>query len=427
MASVSKGSDIIPSHHLHLNSHQKHDEAYIDSMASHKLSNNHTFSYLEICQRCNNMTIEQMAKQGFYPFFVQRHHVGFIHPTFRKFLEKHFPQEWAYFNTVESKRFHAIIESLDLLFDKRIYLDADIGSSSDKATLFFESLFINIKKWVDKNPDACNEEASGIAEDHYPILKPLQGWREEKYGVYADPLRPAFSIQMESTLIQSMRSGKNVSLSPLLFQIERSAISLLGVVGYGVHANGVVIPSTYSKDHGEYDDKKCLDRFILLQESKRTHWKMWIAKRSASKFTWPCKLDQLSAGGLSANYTPHSTLVKECWEEAGLDPDYTMEHAVPVGTISYCQSSHSAVTPKIQFIYDLFLDEDFVPKALDGEVHEFHLWTIDEVLRHVKLGEFKPNCALVILNFCIRHGIIRWDNEPEYHRILAAMHTTLPF
>jgi len=56
-----------------------------------------------------------------------------------------------------------------------------------------------------------------------------------------------------------------------------------------------------------------------------------------------------------------------------------MAYAVSVGTISYCRTSHLGIAPKIQFIYDLFLPNDFVPRPVDGEVGEFYLWTIDEV------------------------------------------------
>jgi 8-oxo-dGTP pyrophosphatase MutT (NUDIX family) len=325
------------------------------------------------------------------------------------FLALHFADTASAIEKVPKDKFHAPISYLDRLFSERLYLSPAMSSCSDITTDFFDKLFTNLRHFV---------QITDKVDKDWPILVPLKGWREEKYGVYVDPLSPGFST-----------GANNGSHSTLLFQVERSAVSLLGVVGYGVHANGAVLPAssmdseaTASRD-GVFD----IAKFIRSQDKKSKQWRMWIARRSDTKFTYPGMLDQLSAGGLSINYSPHSTLVKECWEEAGLDPDYTMTHAVPAGTISYCQTSHGGVTPKIQFIYDLFLPEDFVPKAMDGEVCEFYLWTIEEILSRIKNGEFKPNSAMTIIHFCVRHGIIRPDNERDYHRIMAAMHAPLPF
>jgi len=68
---------------------------------------------------------------------------------------------------------------------------------------------------------------------------------------------------------------------------------------------------------------------------------------------------------------------------------------------------------------DIELPEDFVPVPQDGEVEEFMLLPIPEVID--RLGEFKPNCAVIVVHFLIRHGLVTPDTEPDYLAIVKAM------
>ena len=62
-----------------------------------------------------------------------------------------------------------------------------------------------------------------------------------------------------------------------------------------------------------------------------------------------------------------------------------------------------------------------VPPAQDGEVEAFELKPIGEVARLVsETQEFKPNCALVIIDFMIRHGVIT-PEQPGYAKLVANM------
>lgn len=250
--------------------------------------------YLFVCQLCNNMDIIELSKQSFYPFIVHKYHIGFIHPMFMQFLEEHFAKDRNYFKELEKNDIEVQFPRISRYFDKGIILSQEAGSSSEQITKFFDDLFRRIKKWVDQN-----SSGSKIDTAKYLILTPLMGWREEKYGVYADPLLPGFSPYG----------------SPLLFQIERSAVSLLGVTGYGVHANGIVVDPSKSNNASittnnigninekSYDIQRAIDNFVNLQDERRHSWKMWIARRSLSKFTFPGQLDQL------VRYYSHRTLL----------------------------------------------------------------------------------------------------------------------
>ncbi|CAG8797303.1 952_t:CDS:1, partial [Racocetra fulgida] len=89
----------------------------------------------------------------------------------------------------------------------------------------------------------------------------------------------------------------------LAFVIERSGTSLFGLLTFGVH----------------------LSAYVRTTEGKL---KMWIAKRSTTKSTWPGRLDNTVAGGISYNLTVKEALVKEAMEEASL-PEEIAEKAVP--------------------------------------------------------------------------------------------------
>ena len=196
-------------------------------------------------------------------------------------------------------------------------------------------------------------------------------WRDEAY-----PVGVAFS-------------------QPPLFTMERAAVPLFGVKGYGVHVNGYV------------NDGQTL--------------KMWIGRRSSTKPTGPGKLDQVVAGGQPAGISIIANLIKECDEEAGIAADLAAK-SVPVGTISYLTGRPEGLRDDVLFNYDLELPPGFEPFNKDGEVETFTLWPMDRVIETLERGdEFKFNSALVIIDFLVRRGIIGPDH-PDYVEIVKGLH-----
>ena len=75
----------------------------------------------------------------------------------------------------------------------------------------------------------------------------------------------------------------------------------------------------------------------------------------------------------------------------------------------------------VVYHYDLELPADFVPEAADGEVDEFMLWPLEQVAETVReTFEFKFNCNLVIIDFCIRHGVLPPEHS-DYETILRGL------
>ena len=135
---------------------------------------------------------------------------------------------------------------------------------------------------------------------------------------------------------------------------------------------------------------------------------------------------------------PHGcleTVVKECYEEAGLKAGYVTDHVTSVGVISYFYqyskgeyaSEKGFVQPEIEYIYDLKMDPDTIPHPVDHEAQDFTLMSVDEVVGRLKNGEFKHNCAGVIIDFFMRHGLITPEDEPDYVEIQNRLHRKLPF
>lgn len=199
----------------------------------------------------------------------------------------------------------------------------------------------------------------------------IPGWRDEPY-----PVGPAFN-------------------APALFEMERAAVALFGTRGYGVHMNG------------------------WLRKGGQTF--MWIARRSLTKPTGPGKLDQMVGGGQPAGLSLRDNLIKECDEEAGIPPDLA-RRAVPTGTVSYRTVRPEGLRNDILFNFDLEIPLDFEPVNQDGEVAEFMLWDIQDVMQRLRDTEdFKFNSALVIIDFLVRHGFIEAD-DPDYPDIVAGLH-----
>ncbi|OTB08670.1 hypothetical protein M426DRAFT_316682 [Hypoxylon sp. CI-4A] len=214
----------------------------------------------------------------------------------------------------------------------------------------------------------------------------LNGWRDELWPVY----------------------GSN---SEILYSAERSGTGLLGIMRYGVHMTGFVKDETAS--YG---------------------MKILGAQRAANKSTYPGMLDNSVAGGLMTGEDPFECIIREADEEADLPESLMRERAKFTGMVTYIYITDERaggeagqIYPETQWVYDIELPADFVPTPKDGEVAGFYLWTVDEVQQKLAEGRFKPNCALILIDFFLRHKIITPENEPSYSEIVRRLHRKLPF
>jgi 8-oxo-dGTP pyrophosphatase MutT (NUDIX family) len=226
---------------------------------------------------------------------------------------------------------------------------------------------------------------TGLALRETGHFKVLAGWRNELYPVYGP-------------------GGE------LLFDMERALSCLFGIVTYGSHMTAY----TRGAEDGTI--------------------KFWVPRRSYSKSTYPGILDNTVAGGLATGEVPFECIVREAEEEASLPEAYVRPNVKAVGVVSYFHIRGSRaggesdfLQPEVEYLYELEVPNDMIPKPCDGEVEEFYLWSIDELKVALGRNEFKPNCAVVLIDFMIRHNIITPENEKDYLDISCRLHRKLVF
>jgi len=137
---------------------------------------------------------------------------------------------------------------------------------------------------------------------------------------------------------------------PAVFAIERAAARYFGLRTQAIHVNGLV-------------------------ESGRSA-AMWIARRSADKAIDPGMLDNLVGGGIAAGASVAGTLVKEAWEEAGIDAA-TARTARSAGTLHMRRLEPDGLQHETIHVHDLWLPSGFVPDNQDGEAVEHRLVPLD--------------------------------------------------
>lgn len=189
--------------------------------------------------------------------------------------------------------------------------------------------------------------------------------------------------------------------------IERSGGPLFGIVTYGVH----------------------MTAYVKVQDDI----KIWVPRRARKKQTYGGMLDNTVAGGIGTNEEPLECLVREAAEEASFPEDLVRFAAKACGTVTYffirderAGGESGLLQPEVQYVYDMQVSPSTIPRPCDDEVEEFYLWSIEEVKSALAEGQFKPNCAVVLLDFFVRHGILTAENEEQYIEIVSRIHRKLP-
>ena len=183
-----------------------------------------------------------------------------------------------------------------------------------------------------------------------------------------------------------------------IFRLDRGAVPFFGVRAYGVHLNG------YRRDGDGYS--------------------LWIGRRASNKQVAPDRLDNIVAGGIGNGYGAAATLAKEAEEEAAI-PAALIARAVAAGALTYRMETKLGIRDDVMFVYDLEVPDDFTPTNGDGEIAGFELMPLTAVLERIRTtSDFKFNVNLVILDFAVRHGVLRPD-DPEYLDIANGLHRTL--
>lgn len=246
---------------------------------------------------------------------------------------------------------------------------------------------LTLGKAAGNTPESRTQAVASVME----VLRDsgyITGWRDELYPV---------SINFDK-------------VSTPVFLIERAAASLLGVMEYGVHINGLVMSNN--------------------DDNNKEEVKMWMARRSKTKSKFPGFLDHIVAGGQPAGLSLMDNVIKECEEEAGIPEALTKKGIKPTGVISYenyggklKDKGEGVMSRVVLFCFDLMLPSDFIPTANDGEVESFFTWSLEDIAQSMNPNyhdPIKPNCYPVIIDYLLRSGAISPDS-PKYLEIVRRL------
>jgi 8-oxo-dGTP pyrophosphatase MutT (NUDIX family) len=229
-------------------------------------------------------------------------------------------------------------------------------------------------------------DALAVANDAVRLLQPMAlahindalrragliaGWRDETYAL-VDP----------GTLRR-------------LGTLERAAARFWGTLTFGAHCNGYVADAS----------------------GRPTH--LWIARRALDKSTDPGKLDNLIGGGVPHGQTPWQTLLREGWEEAGLQP--AQVQAARAGRmVRLCRDIPEGLQHEWLYVYDLALPADVQPRNQDGEVAELQRLSVDDALALAARDEMTVDASLVTLDFALRHDLLRLADDAATDDVIVA-------
>ena len=219
-----------------------------------------------------------------------------------------------------------------------------VKSYSDIFEIDSHKSCVTLKPTCSKTVESRTEAVEQVLQDlkKRDIFDCLRGWREEQYSVFGSPSQS------------------------LLMKIERAAAGLLGVRTAGCHLNGYI-------------------------RSPSRGLQVWVARRSYSKQTYPGMLDNMVGGGLPTGKHPTDNIIKESFEEAGISSELASK-AQAAGSVTFYLDCDRGWIPDLEYVYDLEMPADFVPKPTDGEVHEFKLMDVESVIFLVRYHFHRFNC-----------------------------------
>ncbi|MEX1107929.1 MAG: DUF4743 domain-containing protein [Dongiaceae bacterium] len=232
-------------------------------------------------------------------------------------------------------------------------------------------------------------------EDHQVVLDPdftTPAMRSDALATAVATLHAAGVIRKirGETFPVSMSVG-----SPPLLVLDRGAIPHFGTRACGVHLNGYV--------------------------GRGTAMKLWVGRRAKDKSVAPGKFDNLVAGGQPSGLGLFDTLIKEGREEADM-AERLVRQARPTGFCSYLIEHDAGIRNDLLFNFDLELPAEFEPRNTDGEIDEYQLWPIADVIeRMAETEDFKFNVVLVNIDFLVRHGLLTPD-DADYVEIVRGLH-----
>ncbi|KAI3533052.1 thiamine pyrophosphokinase [Colletotrichum filicis] len=211
--------------------------------------------------------------------------------------------------------------------------------------------------------------------------------RDKNFGAVWDDENEMWPLRLHLYGTTWLSTGFFCGLSPVF-----------GIVTTGVHLN------VYN---GKKEDPKA--------------YSIFVAKRSDKKSTFRGMYDQCAAGGYqyagggfgeAGDKTAEECLKREVKEE--LTSSLWLKDVKKASPIQYAvlrderwgENFLGAPELGVKIPFDLEVEEDPIFKPNPKEVKLVEKKSVDEIVKDLINGEFKPNSALVMIDFLIRHGCL---------------------
>ncbi|KAL9181468.1 hypothetical protein ACHAXT_010273 [Thalassiosira profunda] len=198
--------------------------------------------------------------------------------------------------------------------------------------------------------------------------------------------------------------------APVLAHVNRSTAPYLGIDSVGVHLHCYV---SKQKDTHEGTRSGIVG--------------VWLAKRAPTKSHHPNFWDPTVAGGQPACLSLLDNIVKEAHEEAGVPAEWIQsessdattasdtklsDHTHDPLTITTAKPDGSCMKRSMYYSADLQVPPDWTPTAVDGEVSEFKLYSIEELEQELRFGNsVRPAMRAVLLDFMMRHNALKGEDD----------------
>jgi 8-oxo-dGTP pyrophosphatase MutT (NUDIX family) len=231
-----------------------------------------------------------------------------------------------------------------------------------------------------------------VARTHLAALSAWPGWLEmggDRVRLVASDADAALASINAALRAQGLVRGWRNELCALvcpdtgqrLGRIERAAARFWGTLTVGAHCNG----------------------YVAGDDGRPTQ--LWIARRALDKATDPGQLDNLVGGGVPDGQTPRETLLREGWEEAGLDASL-MRGATAGRVLRLLRDVPEGLQFEYLHVFDLALPRGLEPVNQDGEVQEFACLPLAEALALAAGESMTVDASLATLDFALRHALL---------------------
>lgn len=166
---------------------------------------------------------------------------------------------------------------------------------------------------------------------------------------------------------------------------------------------------------------------VNIYSRKGNDYRIWLAKRSNTVFTYQGCWDIAVGGGLLHGMTPEQGARREAYEEASITEEmlHDLRHVRTVDQIFDGLYPHGFHIDH-QYYYDLEVPDSFIPTPIDNEAEAYINVTPDEAWVMLQDGpKWKHNAAITVLDFGLRHGLYTPPADVRAH-IQACLHQPIP-